>query len=62
MFITYYQMDIVTKDGQVFIHTFEPTVKNPSMDAISVLEHEYYADPLKVVYFREIHRNIEEET
>lgn len=61
MLITYFQMDVVTEDGKVMAYTFEPTVENPSMEAISILEHEYYCEPLKAIYFRRVHRTIKEE-
>ena len=62
MLITYYQLDIVTEDGKVAMYTIDPTVKCPSMEAISILEHEYYCEPLAVVNFRKVHRSIKEET
>lgn len=61
-YITYFQLDVVTEDGEVNAYTFEPTMAHPSMEAISILEHEYYCEPLKVVYFRKVCRTIKEET
>lgn len=60
-YMTYFQMDVVTEDGEVNVYTFEPTMAHPSMEAISLLDHEYYVVPLRTVYFRKVHRTIKEE-